>query len=348
MNSRNYILNVYINHYVPPKFSYLNWLKHFVILRCNKDYLRSFARLIKHGTRGNQPWKKDLLTRPRSKDFKNRNAYLLTVIDELNSLNVKKIQINVISNTFEAENDLTSLRILKNVKFHVFPNYKEFNPIRNSPWILEKANSPWFMAWEHKNILAKDVKNVSSDKVLFLYIDNDIRFTQQSLDYWLEHRQTLMEKNLIPGFTLVEFSMPRQCWVSLSTFQGKPFAIEDLPRVTIKSNTYVNLPNPYSACYLLDLDLAEEYINSEAFIESKSRNLTWWDIGARAAMGLTFVNIPKNFSSRLVVPIRQLNKDYLILEDAKLHHMPNIYSRTREIGDNLMNITKLIVSKEVL
>ena len=81
MDTSNYTLNVYITHFTPPKKRRTDWIKYFITSRANVGYLRSWARVIKHGTRGNQPWKKDVMTSVRAKDYKNRYKYLSEVLE---------------------------------------------------------------------------------------------------------------------------------------------------------------------------------------------------------------------------------------------------------------------------
>jgi hypothetical protein len=94
----------------------------------------------------------------------------------------------------------------------------------------------------------------------------------------------------------------------------------------------------------MDLELANEYANSKAFTEKESRDLTWWDIGARAAMGVQFVDVPKNFTSRHVVPIEKAGDYCKISDSAVLHHLPNLYCQVEEIEKNFLPIDKIILN----
>jgi len=73
--------------------------------------------------------------------------------------------------------------------------------------------------------------------------------------------------------------------------------------------------------------------------------LTWWDIGARAAMGLCFVNPPNGFKSRHVVPVKKAGSYYKIQDDAKLHHLPNLYCQVDEIEKKYLPVDQIIEVK---
>jgi hypothetical protein len=58
-------LHVFITHFEPPTPTFVSYIRDFLRPRFSSEYLRSWARLVKHGTRGNQPWKKDVMTTVR-------------------------------------------------------------------------------------------------------------------------------------------------------------------------------------------------------------------------------------------------------------------------------------------
>ena len=344
MESDQFDLNVYITHFTPPKRKKINWIKYFITSRANVSYLRSWARLLKHGTRGNQPWKKDIMTSVRAKDYKNRYKYLSEVLTDLNSIKVKNININIISNSNEVKIELAKLDQLYNVQFYIYEKYSKMNIIHNSPWIYDDLQSPWLLTWEHKKIMLNDIKKADKNS-LFLYIENDMKFTQENLNYWLDHRENLKKVKLIPSFVRVEYSSKQNCWLAIDHFGGKPSKKSELSMFELNGKTFVELANPYCACYLMDFELAVEYTNSSAFTEKESRALTWWDIGARAAMGLQFVDIPQDFTSRHVVLIEKAGEYCKISDFSILHHLPNLYCQIEEIERNYLSIDHVILNK---
>jgi hypothetical protein len=342
--SDNYSFKVYITHFTPPKTTFLNKVKDFILPRCNTAYLRSWARLLKHRTRGHQPWKKDVMTQVRANDYPNRYKYLSKVLDELASLKVNQLVINIFSNSNEVELELAKIGNYSKVKFHYFTKYNKMNVFNNSPWVYDDERSPWLLTWEHRKILRENV--ISADRnSLFLYIENDVKFTQRNLDYWIRSRNELLKTRLIPSFTIIEKISDTSEEISVSQFGGKPSSFKNMPKLEVADEVYIQLDNPYCACYLLDKELATEFVNSKAFDEKASRELTWWDIGARAAMGLGFVNPPNGFKSRHVVPVKKAGSYYKIQDDAKLHHLPNLYCQVDEIEKKFLPVDQIIEVK---
>jgi hypothetical protein len=344
MDSETFNLNVYITHFTPPKTTFLNKVKDFILPRCNTAYLRSWARLLKHRTRGHQPWKKDVMTQVRANDYPNRYKYLSKVLDELASLKVNQLVINIFSNSNEVELELAKIGNYSKVKFHYFTKYNKMNVFNNSPWVYDDERSPWLLTWEHRKILRENV--ISADRnSLFLYIENDVKFTQRNFDYWIRSRNELLKTRLIPSFTIIEKISDTSEEISVSQFGGKPSSFKNMPKLEVADEVYIQLDNPYCACYLLDKELATEFVNSKAFDEKASRELTWWDIGARAAMGLGFVNPPNGFKSRHVVPVKKAGSYYKIQDDAKLHHLPNLYCQVDEIEKKFLPVDQIIEVK---
>jgi hypothetical protein len=217
------------------------------------------------------------------------------------------------------------------------------NPLNNSPWKESDQNSPWNLVWEHKKLLKNDYL-ISGTEDLFLYLENDMLFTQDNLDYWLSNRNQLNEFNLIPSFLRVEFNSIKNSWVAIDQFGVNHLNISSIPNLSLNSLTFVQLPNPYSALFLLDYELASEYIFSDAFDMEKSRGFIWWDKGARASMGVQFLNVPEEFESRHVIGIIKDTKS--IASGALVHHLPNLYCRQPKLKNNYPQIEKLFYDEE--
>ena len=339
-SSKDFRLNVYITHFVPPKKSMKSNLYYFINSRCNISYLRSWARLVKHGTRGNQPWKKDVMTQIRRKDQKNRNLYLIRVLQAIIDLRTKETIVNIVTNSDSAKREILEFGFTAPVKIHVFEKYNKMNPINNSPWEENDVLSPWNLVWEHKNILKKNLLTSSSND-LFLYLENDILFTQENLDYYLSNKDILNQHGLFPAFMRVEYDHRENKWVAMDQFYNDRLSISKCPNIKIDDVNYVQLPNTYCAMYILDNKTAGEYVQSDAFDMEKSRAYVWWDKGARASMGLQFTNIPKNFDSRNVVKVI----DSKIVSGALIHHLPNLYCRRFQKNRTFLNSENLFLDE---
>lgn len=325
-------LRVFITHFVPPKRNVATLLRDFFLPRFSQAYVRSWARLIRHGTRGNQPWKKDVMTKVRRKDQINKLRYLCNQILILKQIQLNSLEIYVHTNSVSVAHQLRNIFRDKEVFIKEYPQYNRMNQLHNSPWKFNDRSSPWFLAWEHK-LTFKEVFERSEKKALFLCLEDDTLFTSGNLEYFLKYKDSLQKFNLLPSFLQVEFHNHLGQYFAVGNFANQKISTLGLARVKLMDQVFVQLPNPYSGIILLDYQQALEYVNSDAFNEETSRKLSWWDIGARAAMGLQFVNPPEGFSSRNVLP---LNKDGTgIALDAWVIHQPNIYVEKREVFPGL-------------
>ena len=98
------------------------------------------------------------------------------------------------------------------------------------------------------------------------------------------------------------------------------------------------IPDYSSGIAIFDFDLLKEYANSPAIDCESSRGLTWWDNGARAALGLQFVNIPKGFMDRHVHVLAKDGKS--LHAGAWVHHLPNLYCSVQELTEKLPSVSE--------
>lgn len=319
-------LHVFITHFVSPEPTLESYLRDFLKPRLSRQYLRSWARLFKHGTRGNQPWKKDVMTSVRRELDDFRLQFLNNQILALTQISVRELRIHIHTNSSAASEKLGEIWRHILLEIHVHPEYNSMNLLNNSPWITDNSESPWLLTWEHKNSFRNRVEESSSSSI-FLYLENDSLFTESNLRYFIEYKDDLAKFGLLPSFLQTEYSNSSDQFVAVSLFENEKLSLEDLPKVELENGLFVQLPNPYSGLIILDKVQARRYVESPAFTEFESRSLTWWDIGARAAMGLQFVDVPEGFTSRNVVPVNKSGNG--VLECAWVPHQPNIYVQNR-------------------
>jgi hypothetical protein len=254
-----------------------------------------------------------------------RGEHIDKVISEILSLNVKSISIHIHTNSTTETDRLSKKFGNKTLVFHVFPKYSRMNVIHNSPWIEKDSKSPWMLTWRHRSTL-KELVEKSKGNNLYLYIENDMLFTQKNLDYWLDSLPLLQKSGFIPSFLRVEYSASRNSWFPMDNLVSERIPIEGY-LADSKNKYFAQLPNTYAGCYLLNDKQAEEFINSDSFDLEKSKARTWWDIGARATIGLQFEKVPEGAKSRYLLPVEGNG----ISRESWVHHLPNLY--IRRFGD---------------
>jgi len=177
---------------------------------------------------------------------------------------------------------------------------------------------PFLLAWSHFVVMREKFKDESFSH--FLYLEDDLLCTQEHVNYMLEAREMLRPIGLIPGIFRVEQNPRDLEWYC--TDQLARIDMEKCPKVALPVENglgFINLPLPYQGMYFLDRELMAEHLGGPSSIPDFGK----WPIREKAAQGLTFVQIPQGFSSRVVVPFYANEKR--IAQCCLLHHMTNSY-----------------------
>jgi hypothetical protein len=178
---------------------------------------------------------------------------------------------------------------------------------------------PFFLTWAHKQVLTNDFLNDPA-YTHFMYIEDDLLVRPENITYWLAAREALRPYGLIPSFFRVEKDDRDGVW--RSTDQVRKVKLHKTPRVRLKNEKrwYINLKNPYQGMYLFDRELASEHVAGPAMHPDYHA----WGIREQANQGQSFVQVPKGFKSRNVVPV---DADRLAPEPCcRVHHLPNNYA----------------------
>lgn len=181
------------------------------------------------------------------------------------------------------------------------------------------------LCWEHRKII-KDIFLGSPKYTHFIYFEDDIRFSFLNFCYFLRYRQFLGDQGLIPSFVRIEYNADKFGFFSTD----QPDLEQNIHRVVAINNdvTFFELQNPYCALYVLDQDLASEFVRSRSFDRDLSQSVTHWGIPERAAIGLCFENVPSGRSSRYAIPVA--NQTQLVSHWSWIHHLPNNFTNQTE------------------
>lgn len=337
MKFQDYEIHVFITNFIPEDVSPKDQVYDFIRPRMSYSYLRSWARLLKHGTRGHQPWKRDIMTIPRKRANSLRNSYLAQVIRALEMISCKSLSINVYSNK---EQSIATSRNSTRISWTVRNSFKRMNSFNNSPWEESDPDSPWNLVWENRATLRKLHDTELPEKTLILILENDVLFSAENLVYWLDERENLRKSGLLPGFIRVEYSDLRNAWLCIDIHDRKSLNTPDfINRHEISRSRYVQISNLYNGLIILDKELLGEFVKSIAFDKKLSKNMIWWDMGARASSGLQFVNTPQGFSDRYLIALEKPVSE--IHAGAMVHHLPNLYSAVHEVSANMPSVQEL-------
>lgn len=178
---------------------------------------------------------------------------------------------------------------------------------------------PFLLTWIHRELFRRSFEEGSVSH--FLYLEDDIRFGRDNLEYFLENEEALRKFGLFPGYLRYEVDDAGTLFASDIL---RTESVQLLPRV-IKNPHYLflNMRNPYQGMYLMSRALFAEFVASDAFTPDEGR----WGIRERAAAGLTFEKVPQDCFSRNFVgyiPGEGFDPRSLI------HHVSNNYAKDKD------------------
>ncbi|NDD99341.1 hypothetical protein EB008_03475 [bacterium] len=195
---------------------------------------------------------------------------------------------------------------------------------------------PIELTWSHKQLIKDEFLDPQKGYTHFIYLEDDIALDFDNFCYFVHARDVLKEKRLIPSFLRVETNNRNQIVSSSSAYK---IAVNKHPQAPYRHLLFLNLNDPFCACYILDKELAEEYSNSPSFDLKNSSKVCSWGIRMRAGMGLCFENIPSPFYHRFVIP---LDVDRLTCPFyAQVSHIPSSLARTSSNLDHKIPVDSL-------
>jgi hypothetical protein len=220
-----------------------------------------------------------------------RLGFLGEVLRSLSEFAVAAIEVVVLTNVADAET-IAPLQRLCHETLGDLCQIRSYADLAN----------PWDLTWRHKAIISDEfIDRDHGDFTHFIYLEGDIRLTFANFCYWLEFRDLLRPAGLLPAFVRMEYRAAVGGYAASDAFW--PIYVPAQSYLRINDMFLVNMPNPYNPFYLLDRELAREYVSSPSFDQGKSIDVGRWGISERAAMGLCLENVPIPFQSRYVVPI---------------------------------------------
>jgi hypothetical protein len=298
------VLNVYIPFYLAPG-SLLGGKKSVILHFLKKPSFQSASGLVRAILEG----RKYLDTRRNDLD---PWALLGRTLWSLAGIQSHKVVVSVYTNS---RPDLFDDYISN------YPQSPRFEITRHSV-DLQQLDHPYLLTWVPRKDMRLDIKKGNQDD-LFLYLEHDIDFRSENLNYFIKYREKLLH-GITPGFMLVEWNSKGKYW---SNFQIDPHSFNSENHVRLEGLRFIPLKQPYCPILLLDKNLADEFLESEYFeLENFSEMRAQFQLLVResAAIGLTYFGREKNYEVRSFVGFNEETKFPII--GAVVRHMPNLYA----------------------
>jgi hypothetical protein len=309
-------------------------------------FLKKFRKLFK--SLGKKEEKlNDLIIYENFKKNYFKNKLLENRYDPNHSYN-KKFKIVVTISFLYNKNKIKFLKeicknlnfITKNIKIYIITNEvskKKIKGLQNQIKykteikVVKNLANNRFLPWYHLVLMKKLFKNKNITH--FLNLEDDILFTKKNFNYWINSRKILKKLNLIPGFVRTETNNKNKKLYALDFLQKNKFS--KLPKFRINKEYYfLNHKFPYQGMYLYDRELMKEHLYGPSsnpdcgqgsfnpnFIDKNMINLSLLE---KANIGLTYINKPKGFFSRMLILFN--DKKNMIDESCLIKHLSNKYT----------------------
>lgn len=176
---------------------------------------------------------------------------------------------------------------------------------------------PFFLTWIHFEVF-REIIDSGKPGDYFLYKEDDITFTRENVEYWIDGVKDLEGTGFFPSFVRFEQESP-ETGRFLTDITKKSW-LWKLPKLKKSENkNYVNFKENYQGLYLLDRQNIELHLNSKSSHPDNGE----WGIREKATRGLSLHSVPKKFFSRNLVSVDPKTKR--IDPRALVRHLPNNY-----------------------
>ena len=247
---------------------------------------------------------------------------------------VGEVEIHVATNTFDPS-QLASLKLLLDQLMETFPAALGYER-RFSVHSFGGFRNPFELAWAHKSFIRD--RFIGSSFSHFLYTEDDLEVTFANFLYYLRYRDLLKQDGLIPGFIRTEFNYDDN--EIYSTDQFEPVKTFTRKHLELDGLSFMTLDNPHHAAFILDQELASEYVASRSFDMEKSSEVYGWELCERSTMALMWERLPEGFWVRAVVPV---TKSLVIPSMACIRHLPNTYANKPESRLGKVKMSSVLV-----
>lgn len=258
-----------------------------------------------------------------------RLCYLEEVLHTLATFPVKGRDIVVFTNTPDATEQETVLQIFRRTGL--------VDGLDARLAVEAALPHPYDLTWAHKRLITGAFLAPNSPYTHFVYLEDDERLTFENVAYFLAAREILRPYDLVPAFLRTEWSPERGSY--MNTDNVEPVVLAERPHVLAADHGFVSVDNPYCGAFILDHDLAREYVVSRSFDPDRSAEVSPFGVRERAAMGLTFENPPAPFVYRVVVPVSIATG--IPPHCAWLAHLPNNYAENANEPFGKITMTNL-------
>ncbi len=168
---------------------------------------------------------------------------------------------------------------------------------------------PYYLSWENRKIIT----SIVDDYDIQIYLEDDIAFTNDNLNYWLSHKDICIAHSYNLGFLRFEKDLSNQLFLTdPNTIPTKQIKIKN-------QHFIVNDVNPYCGFWIYD---RAELLQ---FVKSKEWNFKFKGLAIREKSAIGWHGSMMKRYINTIIPISSENDKKLLANECLVHHLPNNY-----------------------
>jgi len=224
-------------------------------------------------------------------------------------------------------------KISKNLDIFIHINKKLHNKykIKDVNYILHNLSleDPYTLSWKSRKLIyeQKDIYDV------FIYSEDDILFTKNNFDYWINFKDICIKNNFNLGFIRVEKNNNKIYSIDVTTQLNKYLIINN-------NRFVVNDINPYCAFWIYDRQELNKFINSNIW-NFNWRNEFSYGVREMSAIGWHGLKMTR-YKDTLIPLVKSNKKKYVVNLDSLIYHLTGNYYSVHKLEGKKSRINNLV------
>ena len=224
-------------------------------------------------------------------------------------------------------------KISKNLDIFIHINKKlpDKYKIKDVNYILHNLSleDPYTLSWKSRKLIyeQKDIYDV------FIYSEDDILFTKNNFDYWINFKDICIKNNFNLGFIRVEKNNNKIYSIDVTTQLNKYLIINN-------NRFIVNDINPYCAFWIYDRQELNKFINSNIW-NFNWRNEFSYGVREMSAIGWHGLKMTR-YKDTLIPLVKSNKKKYVVNLDSLIYHLTGNYYSVHKLEGKKSRINNLV------
>jgi hypothetical protein len=224
-------------------------------------------------------------------------------------------------------------KISRNLDIFIHINKKLHNKykIKDVNYILHNLSleDPYILSWKSRKLIyqQKDIYDV------FIYSEDDILFTKNNFDYWINFKDICIKNNFNLGFIRVEKNNNKIYSIDVTTQLNKYLIINN-------NRFIVNDINTYCAFWIYDRQELNKFINSNIW-NFNWRNEFSYGVREMSAIGWHGLKMTR-YKDTLIPLVKSNKKKYVVNLDSLIYHLTGNYYSVHKLEGKKSRINNLV------